>query len=272
MSERAKRTAGIIPPDQRDIIEVNSLDSKQSRWSRFGSSRVVRAVGATFAFSAVASAAAIAAEAAQSTPPAVVRNVEQQEDLIIPRNLISSFEIKDFRNPTRPLFWEPVGNADYNYRDGSGNGPGLGRWPSSSVSGDLIARSGFFGCEFEGGAWQTSGLIRVNPNKTYEFDYAAKHRTFSPVDVLHSSQIYVFDAGRNQFFDIVPNPSDPQEDTYVNHTAVTVGPDGQVPWPEGTAFVRLKVFANGLAAGPECAVGETVARVFYDNVYFRPVR
>ena len=164
-----------------------------------------------------------------------------------------------------PVGWEPVGNANYNYRDGSGNGS------PSSVSGDLIAHSGPFGCEFEGGAWQTSGLIRVNPNNTYEFSYAAKHKLLSLGDVLHSSEVEIYNASRQLIFDIASNPSDPQENTYVFHKAVTIGPNGQLPWLEDAAFVRLRVYANGVAV-PGCVDGTKVAEVFYDDVYFGPVR
>ena len=165
-----------------------------------------------------------------------------------------------------PVGWEPVGNANYNYRDGSGNGS------PSSVSGDLIAHSGPFGCEFEGGAWQTNGLIRVNPNNTYEFGYAAKHhRADASVDPHHSSRIYFFDSMRQPITNSDYITPGIQEDVYQVHR-IKIGLEGLVPFPAGTVFLKISLKPAASPAGPECADGAKVAEVFYDNVYFGPVR
>src|SRR3989344_5229782 len=77
------------------------------------------------------------------------------------RRLFDSFE-KSNQDQTAPRRWKPIGNADYNYLDGSGNGS------PSSVSGRLIARTDPFGCLVEGGSWKFSKLIHIRTSQTLE--------------------------------------------------------------------------------------------------------
>ena len=203
---------------------------------------------------------------------------EIAEKLFIPGNRIfnSDFELarRMFNRQTRqweivgPVGWEAIGDAHYNYGDNSGY------YSRSSVSTDLIARSDpFIGCTFERGIWQYSRRVPINPRMTYELAYAAKHKTLLSGNVLHSSEVAIFDTldpKAEPIFTIQPNPSSPVEDYYVSHKAVTVGSNGELPWPEEARFVGIKLFAGGF--GPSCPDGAKVAEVWYDNVYFGPVR
>lgn len=267
-----------IGPDQRDIDEVNSLNEK-SRWSRLASSRVARTVTVSSGLGAIGTAAVIAAEAAQTAPPAVVRNVERQEELFIPRNslLNPGLEIPRFvfNRQTRrieivgPLGWRSAGNADYHWRDGSGNGS------PSSVSGSIVAReSEEFGCVFEGGSWSPNGLVRIIPAKTYEFGYAAEHQTLVPGFVIgHTSTLTIFDRSFHGIVSIGIDPSTPPiENTYVRTSGLTFGPDGNTQWPDGASYVGVTVNPSVLASSGGCPDGETVGIGNYDDVYFGPPR
>ena len=187
----------------------------------------------------------------------------------------ASFEygVRNRSGLARPLGWEKVGKANYHFRDGSGNGPGLaGRLSSSSVSGDLESFIDPFGCGTEGGGWR-SMYIFIDPRRTYELGWDAKKQTLeSDFEIMSESSIDFFDRRRNFIPGIGSGSGLSYEDTYEQINAFKIGPGELVTWPEGARFVRIKIFAGGFQTGGSCPDGTKLAKVFCDNVYFGPPR
>src|SRR3989344_3363 len=182
------------------------------------------------------------------------------------RRLFDSFE-KSNQDQTAPRRWKPIGNADYNYLDGSGNGS------PSSVSGRLIARTDPFGCLVEGGSWKFSKLIHIRTSQTLELGADAKKVTLDPnfsvdaflgLSLFNNTQQLIGSVGSNLDTTLV-------EGVYVTGDAFTMGPGG-IPWSENIAYVQISLSATGFRTGGVCPDGSEVGEVFFDNAYFGPVR
>lgn len=101
-----------------------------------------------------------------------------------------------------------------------------------------------------GGGWELDDrLIPVDESKNFKSKYFAYYHLHGSGTIRASQEVRVYDANLNELVGIVAHPSfSVGPDQYELINPLDIGPNGDVGWPTGARWVRLKQFTSGTSA------------------------
>lgn len=179
-----------------------------------------------------------------------------------------SFETQDTVLPidtTLPDSWDrqfPSLNnmAYYHYGDG------VAHTGTSSIEGRYMGYDGGSGCTYATNAWDSPFIDIADTNKKYSESFFAAYFQDATSTVLPQVTTYFYNSSNEP----VGTPDDaiysvgPTYNVWEQKVR-TFGPGGDIPWPTGTAKIKMRFLENVSSTTP-CVDGTIFGYIRYDDV------